>query len=316
MRLLLLLLYLTATPAPAQTRPAPTNPDSLRMVWADVDHFWRAYDQLATARSPADSVAIIQTQYLALATPGLRRYAEAAHANAADFLRGVRTHRRYLAAIRPAMQAVGRQKPAVLAAARRLKEMYPAVVFPDLYLCVGKFEVGGTQFDNLLYVGAELKGATAAPPLAELLPALRGGVSPANELSTTCIHEMIHGQQKLTEARTNLEGALKEGAAEYLAFRLTGRLGNPVAMRYGQAHEAAVRRDFTLAAAQPIAARWFVALPDAATQQPGALAYFVGYRICEAYYAQAADKKAALQTLVALSDVPALLAVGQRYLAL
>ena len=59
MRLFLLLFCLSAaaTPALAQTRPAPTNPDSLRMVWADVDHFWRAYDQLATARSPADSLA-------------------------------------------------------------------------------------------------------------------------------------------------------------------------------------------------------------------------------------------------------------------
>lgn len=316
-RCLLLLAGLLAATAPAhaQTRPTQTNPDSLRVVWADVDHFWTAFDHLATARTPADSLAIIERDYLAPATPGLRAYADAANAKAPDFLRALRTHRRYLTAIRPATQAIAGQKPAILKAARALKQAYPDSVFPDVYFAIGKFEVGGSPLNGLLYVGAELKCATPTAPLAELRPDLRGGVSPLSAISTVCVHEMVHGQQHLANASTNLDIALFEGAAEYVAYRLTGRLGAPEAIAYGRQHEAAVRQQFAPEAGQPAAAHWFLATADAATRQPGALGYFIGFRICEAYYAQARDKKAAIQALISLSDMPGLLAQGRQYLA-
>ena len=313
--LLLAGLLAASTLAHAQTRPPQPNPDSLRVVWADVDHYWTAFDHLATARSTADSLAVIERDYLAPATPGLRAYAAAANAGAPDFLRALRTHRRYLTAIRPATQAIAGQRPAILAAARALKKAYPGSVFPDVYFAIGKFEVGGSALDGLLYVGAELKCATPAAPLAELRPDLRGGVSPLSAISTVCLHEIVHGQQHPENARTNLDVALLEGAAEYVAYRLTGRLGAPEAIAYGRQHEAAVRQQFARAAAQPAEARWFLATPDAATGQPGALGYFVGFRICETYYQQARDPPAALRAIVSLSDTPALLAHGRQYLA-
>ena len=130
-----------------------------------------------------------------------------------------------------------------------------------------------------------------------------------------CIHEMVRAQQQLQNSRTNLEGALREGAAEYVAFRLTGRLGAPQAFTYAKRHEAQVRRQFALEADQPIEAKWFLATPDTATTQPGALGYYIGFRICEAHYKQARDKKVALQTIIALSNLPALTAQGHKYLA-
>jgi hypothetical protein len=300
--------------AGAKASAQQSSPDSLRIVWADVDRFWQTYDQLAQARTRADSLALVDAHYLAPATLGLRAYLEAAHATAADYLQAIRTHRRYLAAIRPAMQAVGQQQGAIRQAARKLKALYPAATFPDLYLAVGKFEVGGSAFGSALYIGAELKCATAQPLLAEVLPALRGSVSPVTAVSTACIHEIIHGQQKEQSYDTNLAGALREGAAEYLAYRLTGRLGAGQAIAYGQRHETAVRRQFAREANQPAAAKWFLALPDTANGLPGALGYFVGFRVCEAYYAQARDKQQALRHLAALDNLPELLAVGQRYL--
>jgi uncharacterized protein YjaZ len=164
-------------------------------------------------------------------------------------------------------------------------------------------------------VGAELKCTTPAPPLRELPPGLRGSLSPVDAVSTVCVHEIVHAQQPGPSARTNLEGALREGAAEYVAFRLTGRLGAVDAFAYAQRHEAEVRQQFAREADQTLAAKWFLATPDTVTNQPGALGYYVGFRICQAYYRQARDKKAALQTLVALSNVPALTAQGHKYLA-
>ncbi|WP_331059119.1 hypothetical protein [Hymenobacter sp.] len=280
-----------------------------------MENFWRAYDKLATAKNHSDSLSVVKTHYLDVASPGLLAYAAAANATAADFLRAWRTHRQYLTAIRPATNAIGQQRPAIVKAARKLKKAYPAATFPDLYFAIGKFEVGGTAFDNLLYVGAELKCAAENAPLQELRPDVRDGVKPVKELPTVCLHEIVHGQQRPKEYRSNLEGALREGAAEYVAYRLTGHLDSPAAFAYGRKHEATLRQQFSQEADQPITAKWFLATADASGQRPGALAYFVGFRICEAYYAQAQDKKAALQTLIALSDLPALLVQGRQYLA-
>jgi hypothetical protein len=138
----------------AQQTVAHAKPNSLRIVWTDVDHFWQAYDQLATARTSADSLALLDIYYLAPATPGLRAYATAAHATAPDWLQAIRTHRHYLAAIRPAMQAVDQQQASIQRAARHLKVLYPAATFPDLYFAVGKFEVRGSAFGHTLYIGA------------------------------------------------------------------------------------------------------------------------------------------------------------------
>jgi hypothetical protein len=301
--------------AHAQAPLASSNPDYMRIVWTDVENFWRAYDKLATAKTSSDSLSVIKTYYLDVASPGLLAYAAAANATATDFLRAWRSHRQYLTAIRPATNSIGQQRVAIVEAARKLKKAYPEATFPNLYFAIGKFEVGGTAFDNLLYVGAELKCAVEQAPLQEIRYDLRDAVSPVKGLPTVCIHEIVHGQQLTADYRTNLEGALREGAAEFVAYKLTGRLGSPAAFAYGRQHETALRQQFSPEANQPIAAKWFLATADANGQRPGALAYFIGFRICEAYYAQARDKKAAMQTLISLSDLPALLAKGRSYLS-
>jgi hypothetical protein len=47
---------------------------------------------------------------------------------------------------------------------------------------------------------------------------------------------------------------------------------------------------------------------DAATDRPADLGYFVGARICRAYYDRATDKARALRTIFRLDDPEALLA--------
>lgn len=54
-----LLSLLLASPGAQQS-----NPDSLRVVWADADRFWQTYDQLVQARTRADSIALFDARYL------------------------------------------------------------------------------------------------------------------------------------------------------------------------------------------------------------------------------------------------------------
>jgi hypothetical protein len=96
--------------------------------------------------------------------------------------------------------------------------------FPQIYFVIGKFEVGGTQFADLLYIGAELMCASSASPLEEIKESLRPMISDINDIATVCIHEIIHYQQHYQEAKNILEGALIEGGVILLQNKLPEKL--------------------------------------------------------------------------------------------
>jgi hypothetical protein len=101
----------------------------------------------------------------------------------------------------------------------------------------GKFEVGGTQFANLLYIGAELMCASSVSPLQEISENLRPIISDINNIATVCIHEVIHYQQKYQDAKNILDGALIEGSADFIAKQITGQATAQSCFEYGYKHE-------------------------------------------------------------------------------
>lgn len=86
---------------------------------------------------------------------------------------------------------IPRADSAIRAAFRRLKAIYPAAVFPDVYFAIGRFNSGGTASKHGLLIGAEMyRDASALPAIVS--------------------HELIHFQQDYAN-RTPLEHAFLEG---------------------------------------------------------------------------------------------------------
>ena len=294
--------FLTTLAGSAQSFET-TNPDSLKINTVDVTNFWSAYDQLATAKSVTDSLQIVDQRYVQKGSRGLRLYQTMSNSNAESYLTAIRTHPNLLQSIRASSLAIPTYRRSILQGAKKLKLIYPASVFPELFFCVGKFEVVGNRTDDVLYIGVELTTLTKDSPRTEILnPYIKAGALTFDKLDVVCLHEIAHYQQKLAP-KTNLEAALVEGGAEFIARYLTGKSTmQSVFDQVTPALERTIWNEFSSSLDKPIDAKWFLAMGDAQLKRPGMLGYVIGYRICEAYYNKAQNKTEALNGILKLSN--------------
>lgn len=253
----------------AATRP---NPDSARLVTTDIPLFWAAIDA-----APADSLgAYLQHRYLEGGSVGVRDFIPGRIQSAEDLAAYVATHRAQYDSVRAANLDVRRADPAIRAAFRRLKSLYPDAVFPDVYFVIGRFNSGGTSSRHGLLIGAEKFREPSSLP---------GIVS----------HELIHYQQRC-QAPTLLEHAFMEGTADFVGELISGGQINTVAHQYGMAHEHDLWREFRPRFADSTYAPWMYGRP--ADGRPNDLGYFIGYRIAQAYHNRMPDKRQALRDII------------------
>lgn len=280
-----------------------TDPNKLRYNVSDVINFWAAYDQLAKATTHADSVRIMDEGYLQKGTRGFKLYQQLSSSTPDQFVAVVQKHPKLLRCIRASSLSIPRYRNTVVASAKKLKQLYPDAQFPELFFCIGKFEVSGSREGDVLYIGVELNSLTAKSPKDELTnPYIRANAGTIDRLEAVCLHETAHYQQKLTP-KTNLEAAMTEGGAEFVALHLTGKSTmQPVFDQITPELEQAIKREFTTVMEKPIDAKWFLAFGDPATNRPGMLGYVIGYRICEAYYKKATNKTEAIRNIITLDN--------------
>lgn len=257
-------------------KPPTPNPDSARLVTTDIQLFWRALD-----RAPADSLAdYLQREYLDKASVGVRDFIAGRILSAEDLATYVHTRRATYDSVRAANLDVTRAEADIRNAFRRLKELYPPAVFPDVYFVIGRFNSGGTSTDHGLLIGAEMYRDPASLP---------GIVS----------HELIHFQQRYPSGPL-LEHSFMEGSADFVGELISGRQINNDAHKYGIAHEGELWKEFSARFDDKNYFPWMYGRPT--DGRPNDLGYFIGYRIAQAYYNKATDKKQAIREIITARD--------------
>jgi Predicted Zn-dependent protease (DUF2268) len=259
-----------------------SNPDAARLVTSDVTNFW---DVLEHAND-ANLEELLQRDYIDRGTVGLRDFIPGRILSAGQLAKRIRTGRADYEAARDKSLKVIEATPAIRAAFKKFKELYPQAVFPDVYFVIGRFNSGGTASGNGLLIGAEM-----ADP---------------DNVHGIVAHELTHFQQvHLKERPTLLQQAFREGSADFMQEMVAGVRANQRAQDYGRAHEHELWVEFRQAMEQQDYTGWMYS--EAAGDRPKDLGYFIGYRIAEAYYARATDKRAAVRDIVRAANVPKIL---------
>ena len=238
----------STTPA----KPPTSNPDSALLVTSDIALFWAALDHA----SPDSLAAVLQREYLEKASVGVRDFIPGRIVSAQDLALYVRAHRATYDSVRAANLDVSRADAPIRAAFKKLKDMYPDAVFPDVYFVIGRFNSGGTSSKHGLLIGAEMYRDPAS------LPAI---VS----------HELIHFQQHYPSGPL-LEHSFMEGSADFVGELISGRQINNDAHKYGMAHEAELWKDFSAHFDEKNYFPWMYGRPN--DGKPNDLGYFIGYR--------------------------------------
>lgn len=261
-----------------------TNPDSVSIFTTDINNFWRAFDLLQNQRTLADSLRIVKTIFVHKASEGLKQYMKAANFDEKEYLETIKRRKADYLAIRGNTEAIASKKKLIMQYLHKFKQLYPELRIPAICYAIGKFEVGGTQFENTLYIGCEVDVINHV----DIIP--------------QSIHELAHFQQKDQHPLTNLDLAMIEGGAEFISYQVTGKRTIYPTWEYGIANENRLWKEFQPNIDSTIDMKWFRDIPDNDKNRPGSLAYFIGFRICEAYLKSHKNEKLALRELIEMEN--------------
>jgi hypothetical protein len=281
------------------------RPEDVKLVTTDIDHFWQAY--AAVQRDTAQAKAIFQRDYFGKASVGLQDYHQLKISSDAEFAQLILARPKYYGSIRPTMLGIAAQKPKIVSAFRRFQELYPALKFQNVYFVVGGWVSGGTVSDAGLLIGADQSANGPGVDTSELNLLQRNRCEPVTEMPSLMVHELVHRNQGPQDG-TLLSYALSEGMADFVAELVTGHVTNARLHPYGNAHEKELWADFQKEMLGTNSKNWIANGKQETPEKPCDLGYYVGYRIVQAYYAKAADKKQALANILTIRDAKAFLA--------
>ncbi|MDJ0367834.1 DUF2268 domain-containing putative Zn-dependent protease [Hymenobacter sp. H14-R3] len=283
-----------------------TDPNQAELVTSDIPRFWHAYD--LAAKDTARAEATYQREYFDKASVGLQDYFAARIYSAKLFVKNQRAKPAFYQAIRPNTLRIATMAPQIRAGFVKLKELYPAARFPNVYFVIGRWNSAGTISGSGLLVGADMLCRTPSVPLGELSLWERNGFKSLSDLPYLVAHEHIHYIQKPSNDRSLLKGSINEGMADFLAELTAGQQPNARLQPYGLGHEKEIWADFTKEMMGPNWNNWIANDDQETAAKPADLGYFVGYRICQSYYQEMTDKKQAVYDILNISDYPAFLA--------
>jgi uncharacterized protein YjaZ len=145
-------------------------------------------------------------------------------------------------------------------------------------------------------------GRTKDTPAEEMDGWLRQVLKPVEEIPAIVAHELIHYQQKYPGTdRSLLAQAIKEGSADFVGEIIVGKSINGHLHVYGDPNERELWLEFKQQMDGKDTSRWLYQ-GDKAKDRPADLGYYVGFKICEAYYRQAADKARAIRDILEIQD--------------
>ncbi len=300
-RLLVVAVLLTLPSASARAFTADDAP----IVSEDIIRFWSAYDRLATAATYEDTLRVLFEGYYLPASPGLRSFIRARIGSVIELVDAMNRNPRYYASIRASTLRVLEFEPSIRASFARWTEILPEAEFPSVYFVIGRMSSGGTTGRSTILIGTEMYGRTAETPEDELSDWHKDVLQPIDNLAGIVAHEMIHTQQIYADDGTLLAQCLNEGIADFLGEMISDENINAHVHDWADPREAELWNDFQQVMSGTDRAGWLYS--RRAEEEPNDLGYWVGYKIAEAYYRNAADKTQAIHDMLKIEDFPAFL---------
>jgi hypothetical protein len=261
----------------------------------DVDLFYKVYDA-ADGHPTAEQ---LQRDYLDAGSEGLHNLAKLRNVSGVRIADTLSKHPELYVKARGCTAALPRVRERVEVALRNLVRLYPQARTPPVTIAVGRGKPVG--------VGSPVTGLQIG--LEALCSAEWMNPNVEDRFVHVIVHEYAHVQQVRElvddEHPTVLERSLIEGAAEFVAALTSGKTGYAHFDALTKGREREIETAFVADVDQTELSRWV----DNSTMEKGNdLGYWVGYRICKAYYQRATDKRQALREILELSDPHAFLA--------
>jgi len=266
-------------------------------VTSDIPRFWEAVDSLKNASNRTDSIRIIQTLYLDRMSNEGRKFIDIREYTAAEYVRTLNKYPQYFKALRIKTNQIAAYQNLLDSTFKKLKTAIPDYETPTVCFAIGCFRGGGTTKKGTILMGSEIALADSTMDYSEFKGNLRVTLSAGVDLVELVAHESIHCQQHNAKNRTLLSIALQEGAANFLPAMILHHQVDLSKDQYAVAHECELWQEFKKEADSVNLDKWFFNTSTIKNRPPD-LGYFMGMRICEAFYQKQTDKTKAINMLL------------------
>lgn len=283
-----------------------TNPDKARLVTTDIHNFWEAYD--AVQKDSTKELLLYKTMYFDKASPGLQDYFQSRIYTAEAFVSNQKRKRKFYAAIRANTLMVDEFKGQMKLSFKKLKELYPAALFPNVYFVIGRWSSAGTVSSNGLLIGTDMLSRSDAVPLDELSLWERNNYKSIENLPYIVAHELIHAEQrKMGSDTTTLAACIREGMADFIGELISGKNSNPRLHDFAKGKEKKIWAGFEKDMYCNRSSNWIANSNQERPDHPADLGYWTGYQICKAYYEEINNPQQAIYDMLHIKDYKAFL---------
>jgi len=249
------------------------DPLKAKFITSDIPDFWKAFDQVDTKKNPFD-------EYLNNGSNGLKDFIPYRIESPKNLLKIVKNRKSDYLKIRESSYKVELQIKPITSYYQELKNLYDEAIFPPTYFVIGAFNSGGTSSDNGLIIGVEMQNNI------ENIPYI---VS----------HELIHFNQNYPNTKnTLLQQSIMEGSADFIGELISGKHINESAFKYGNENEKMLCSEFVEIMDGSNYHGWLYGTKGRAKGRPSDLGYWMGYKICEAYYKKSPNKEEAIHEIL------------------
>lgn len=281
-------LVVTNNPTIRQETGITANPREAKFHTEDIVQFWKLMDQYNTKITGE----ILQTEYIDKGSAGVKGFVKNRIESGKNLSKVVKGEMEYYQYVRPFTQSIDEKKELFYTCFEKLKQLYPEAVFPDIYFVIGANNTGGTTFEKGLIIGAERFGK----PNNVHKPALD-----IENVHRVITHESIHFQQHYVQNNSLLAQTIREGAADFICELVTGdHSSNKEMYAYGERHKKELTEEFISKMNLNDWNGWLYYQKD--KSRPKDLGYWMGYKICKAYYENSTDKQKAIRDMLTIQD--------------
>ena len=272
-----------------------SSPANAKIITSDIDLFWACFDQAGT-KLRAENFE----PYLKEGTVGLKDFIPNRIESAQKLAKKVKRKKAYYQLIRKSSLNIKEaHTQSILKIFENMEAIYPAATFPNTYFVIGALNSGGTASENGLIMGAEMFG-----PQAE--NAKEKAILNFDYIPGIVAHELIHFQQNLPNSYRLLDQSIREGSADLIALIIQKLPLKHHLDDWAVPQEEALWKEFKAIMHGKKYQGWLYG-GKRPKGRPADLGYWMGYRICKAYYDKQDDKKKAIETILNIQDFEAFL---------
>lgn len=277
----------------------------VKIFTTDISNFWLAYEN-CNGKDAASQEKIFDSIYIQNASPCLKKILTAKKITAKNFVKWIEYEADYFKKCKEVTGKISNYLPGIIADCDKLRLLYPKADIGDVYFMFTGFYTGGQSNNEGIAIGMDfwsLPDTGTVDFKNELNKELVRGI---DMMPVTVIHEQVHRNQKINSGNSLLGSCLAEGAADFIAYLITGKVNNPHLYNYGKLNEATLCCRFEKDLATNDFSYWLY--NSHSPERPRDLGYFIGFKICESYYNNANDKARAISEIMVIKKPQAFLA--------